>query len=755
MGELQAGDEIFDEGGDICLVVEVHEITMEKDAWRIIFSDGSTVDACGEHLWLTETKALRKNRGRSRNINASEVVTTKQISKSLKIYNREINHSIPCASPLNLPDSDLPISPYIFGYWLGDGSSKNFDITCGDEDFSSFKFQVRRAGYIIKKARRKNGARCATYPVSNGKRYQHNSNGNACPNGSLQSLIQLLGVRENKHIPNVYLRSSVNQRFELLAGLLDSDGSCCRRSGRIEFSSKHKLLAENVAELACSLGLKVTINQGLAKLYGKLCGIRYRVSFTAYSRVFKLDRKAKRQRTPGAQQLRQRRRYITAVEPIKPCLMRCITVDSPSNLYLCGKSFIATHNTRSAAEEVWWQAYTNPGWRIGVIAPTNNDTEKVCVEGKSGLLACCPPELIAKYTKKPVEITFTNGSIIFGYSSDVPDRLRGPEHNMIWGEEISSWAYPQATWDMAQFGLRIGERPRQIITSTPKPIQLVRNIIADPHTITIHSSTYANRDNLAASFFDEIIKYEGTDLGRQEIYGEVLDLSMTAVFKKSWWKWWPHNKPLPQFDLIIQSYDTAFSEKETADDTACTVWGLFKATEGKPEYSALLLDCWDDKIGFPDLRKRVIAEFSTKYGTNDKTADAVLVENKGSGISLIQELRRAQIPVYGFDPGGADKLQRAHLVSHIVAGGYVWIPQTRRSGHGGIPLDQPCDWAKKWYDQLSYFGPDTLEDGSKKDYVDSTTAFLSFMSKCGWMKTSGMPEQPTYWQRQSKRVIYG
>lgn len=389
--------------------------------------------------------------------------------------------------------------------------------------------------------------------------------------------------------------------------------------------------------------------------------------------------------------------------------------------------------------------------RFGVIAPTHNDVRRTCMEGESGLLAKCPQELIESYNKSLSEIRLTNGSMIFGYSSDTPERLRGPQHHALWLEEIAAWVYPQETWDMAQFGLRLGDRPRQIITSTPKPIELVRKIIADPKTITVRSSTYANKANLPKSFFDEIAKYEGTDLGRQEIYGEVLDMSQSAVFKRPWWKWWPHDKPLPQFDLIIQSYDTAFSEKETADDSACTTWGLFKSTEGSDLYSALLLDCFDGKVGFPELRQMVIKEFGTKYGVNDKSADAVLVENKGSGISLIQELRRARIPVYGYDPGGADKLQRAHLVSHIVCSGYVWIPETRRSGGKG----QPVDWAAKWFEQVTYFGPDTLEDGSKKDYVDSTSQFLHWMSKCGWMKSAGMPEKDSFYKRMKAQAVYG
>lgn len=416
-------------------------------------------------------------------------------------------------------------------------------------------------------------------------------------------------------------------------------------------------------------------------------------------------------------------------------------------LWACGRGW---GKTRTGAEETWWQAYENPGTRIGIIAPTHTDVRRVCIEGESGLLACCPRDLIKSYNSSLCEITFWNGSKIFGYSSDVPERLRGPQHHFMWHEELAAWLYPQQTWDMAQFGLRLGQRPRQIITSTPKPIELVRKIIADPKTVTIHSSTYSNKANLPKSFFEEITKYEGTALGRQEIYGEVLDLSSTAVFKRDWWRMWAHDRPLPSFDLILQSYDTAFSEKQTADQTACTTWGLFKATEGSDVYSALLLDCYADTIGFPELRELAIKEFSTKYGTNDKTADGIIVENKGSGISLIQELRRANIPVYGYDPGGADKLQRAHLVSHIVAGGYIYIPETRRRGGKG----QPVDWAKQWYDQVSYFGPDTLADGSKKDYVDSTSQFLSFMSKAGWMKSSGLPQKESYWKRNMK-TVYG
>ena len=424
--------------------------------------------------------------------------------------------------------------------------------------------------------------------------------------------------------------------------------------------------------------------------------------------------------------------------------------DDYCNLFACcGRGW---GKTRFAAEETWWKAWRNPDWRVGVIAPTFGDARTVCFEGESGLLNCIPSELVANYRKDILELNLVNGSIISGYSTDDPNRFRGPQHHFLWLEELSSWNHPQENWDMSAFGLRLGAKPQRIITSTPKPIQIVRNLINDKRTTVIRGSTYDNKKNLPDSFFEELQKYEGTNLGQQELYGEVLDLSLTAVFHRNWWKWWPYDKPLPNFDLIIQSYDTAFSEKQTADDTAWTVWGLFKAKEGRDSYSALMLDCGDAKIGFPDLREFVIKEFSKEYGVNNKKADGILVENKGSGISLIQELRRADIPAYEYNPGGADKLQRAHLVSHLVKDGFMWIPETRRIGG----KCQPVSWAEKWFEQISYFGPDTMEDGSKKDYVDTTTQFLAFMSKCGWLRSSGLPQQQkSYWRKTMTKNPYG
>ena len=417
--------------------------------------------------------------------------------------------------------------------------------------------------------------------------------------------------------------------------------------------------------------------------------------------------------------------------------------DDYLNLFWCaGRGF---GKTRSAAEETWWKAWTNDNIRVAVIAPTFNDARTVCFEGESGLLGCCPPEIIESYNKSNLELKFKNGSVLFGYSTDDPNRFRGPQFHLIWFEEISSFFNPQEIWDMTAFGLRLGAKPQRIITSTPKPIELVRYLASDPKTTVIRGSTYDNKANLPKTFFDELEKYEGTQLGRQELYGEILDMEEMGIFKRSWLKLWPSGKPLPRFDLVVQSWDTAFSEKASADFTAFTAWGLFKATEGAARYSALLLDTWQDQIAYPDMRRECMKEYETKYGENDRAVDMVVIEKKASGQSLIQDMRRSGVNVIEFEPGAIDKVQRAHLVSHLVHDGYVWVPESGRRDRKGKPMD----WATELIDQLCLF-PHSTHD----DLTDSTVAFLTKLSKMGMLKSSGLPPKESYWKRQMK-TVYG
>lgn len=158
------------------------------------------------------------------------------------------------------------------------------------------------------------------------------------------------------------------------------------------------------------------------------------------------------------------------------------------------------------------------------MAPTAADVRDVVVEGESGLLAISPPWFKPRWEPSRRRLTWPNGAIATTYSADEPERLRGPQHDAAWVDEVGSWRRPE-TMDNLLLGLRLGSNPRMCVTTTPRPTRLVKQLLASPTTAKTGGSTYDNRANLASEFIEQIAsKYEGTRLGRQELYAEVLEV---------------------------------------------------------------------------------------------------------------------------------------------------------------------------------------------------------------------------------------
>lgn len=401
---------------------------------------------------------------------------------------------------------------------------------------------------------------------------------------------------------------------------------------------------------------------------------------------------------------------------------------------LAGRGF---GKTRTGAEWVRDMVQNKGYRRIGIIAPTGADLRDVIVEGESGIKAISDPNFQPIYEPTKRRITWPNGAIATLFSAEEPERLRGPQHDAIWMDEIAGWANGNAetiqrTWDMAMFGLRLGKDPKVCVTTTPKPIPLVQMFIKwlkDPtKRMKITSgSTYENKSNLAANFFEQIKQYEGTALGRQEIHAEVLNLEEGGIIKRNWFKLWPAGKALPHFVYIVQSYDTAFTEKTHNDPTACTTWGVFEDHDGV--FALLNLDAWQDYLKYPDLREKVTKEFNSTYGgdANDpynpgQKADIVLIEDKGSGITLIQDLNRTNVPVRAYNPGKMDKVQRLHAVSHLVANGRIYVLESVKNP------GEPVSWLNDFLDEVCIF-PLSLHD----DYTDTFSQMLALLRDQNWL----------------------
>lgn len=396
--------------------------------------------------------------------------------------------------------------------------------------------------------------------------------------------------------------------------------------------------------------------------------------------------------------------------------------------------------TLTAAQWLGWQCAWKPNTIGHVIAPTLNDTKHVCFEGPTGLLKILPEEVLKDYNKSSMLITLDNGSTIRGFSSEEPNRLRGPQCAVAWCDELAAWQNADETWDMMMMGLRLGPHPQAMFTTTPRPVEIMRRLLQDKGVQITRGSTYENRANLPDSFFKQIQQYEGTQLGRQELLGELIDPEESGVIKRGWFKLWPAKRNLPRFQWVVLSLDTAFTEatidKKTgnADFTACSVWGVFDH-EGRN--NIMLLDAWQERLGMPDLIAKVKKELRKAYGDPDaplikplfgpqqtlmagRVPDIVLIEDKGSGISLRQMLDREGIRAYAYNPGRASKIQRLHMVSHIFANKMVWLVESDKNP------GRPRNWAEPLLAQLCSF----TGEGSLKhdDFVDCTTQAIRLLA---------------------------
>jgi DNA translocase FtsK/SpoIIIE-like protein/LAGLIDADG DNA endonuclease family protein len=253
----------------------------------------------------------------------SEPVTTAQIAASLTAMGR-VNHSVGVCGPLGYPERDLPIAPYTFGAWLGDGDSAGSRITCADQEILD---HIQADGYTVTSP---------STPLNHGI---------LLPGAQLtvRARLRSLGVLENKHIPELYLRAAIAQRRALLAGLLDTDGYC-GEGGGVHLSLTNERLARDALDLVLGLGYKATMLTKPCKGRCESTSIVYTVAFTPHEPVFRLNHKLARQ-VPVKPSSRSRQRYITAVRSAGSVPVRCIQVDSPSSLYLASRSCIATHNS--------------------------------------------------------------------------------------------------------------------------------------------------------------------------------------------------------------------------------------------------------------------------------------------------------------------------------------------------------------------------------------------------------------------------
>lgn len=344
-------------------------------------------------------------------------------------------------------------------------------------------------------------------------------------------------------------------------------------------------------------------------------------------------------------------------------------------LILAGRGF---GKSRAVNEWAIEQAQRYPGTRGALVAATAGDVRDVVVEGESGILNIAPSHFRPKYEPSKRRLTFPNGSIATTFSADEPRALRGPQFHWAACDELAAWRYME-TWDMLLFGVRLGDDPRIAISTTPRPIKVVKSLLKDPTCVITRGSTYENRANLAPSFFSEIItRYEGTTLGRQEINGDVVDAIEGALWKRADIDGARLDAP-PDLQRIVVAIDPAVTATEDSDETGVVVAGV-ALVNGVPH--GYVLD---------DLSLRASPEAWARRAVNayhDYAADRLVAEVNNGGDMVKLTIRTIDRNVsYKDVRASRGKATRAEPIAALYEQGRI-----HHVGTFAALEDQMCSW---------------------------------------------------------------
>jgi phage terminase large subunit-like protein len=287
--------------------------------------------------------------------------------------------------------------------------------------------------------------------------------------------------------------------------------------------------------------------------------------------------------------------------------------------------------TRTGAE--WTHRRTKVSPRIALIAPTTRAARDTLVEGESGILACSPPGQMPDWEPSKNKLTFANGAVAYTFSGEEPDRLRGPQHYDAWLDEPAHIALIESVWSMLLFGMRLGKSPRICCTTTPVPTKWMKDLIADPSTVSVAVSTYANIDNLAPHFAQQILhRYEGTRLGRQEIHGEILADVEGALWQYEYFDGEDLRVEEPPADLdrIVVGVDPAGTNRKKSDETGIVVVGI------KDGEFYVIAD-WSGKYSPKGWAERAMTAY------REFSADAIVVETNYGGDMVRSTLENVDV----------------------------------------------------------------------------------------------------------------
>ena len=743
MGELQAGDYVFGADGKPTRILQAFDVLENRECYELEFDTGDKIIADAEHLWHTFTardlvgltrkdpewraarrakRASRATGKRSAAFTAAIVArnracptaatpaptggvrTTREILETLTTAKGRKNHAIPIAKPLERTTAELPMEPYLFGLWLGDGTSQGYTFTSADAE--------------ILQAWRDGGFKVTKYPNP----YTYGI-------GGINAVLRPMGVLKNKHVPRIYLEASAAQRLALLQGLMDTDGYA-NPDGSVEFDNTRKELAHAVLELVLSLGWKPTIKEGRAKLKGVDCGPKWRVTWRPTEPVFRIVRKASRHRTDNLRRTQQFR-YIVAVRPVPSVPVRCISVDAADRLFLAGRGLIPTHNSFGLLMAATQYA-TVPGYSALILRRTFKMLEKsdsIYSLAKSWWLG--DPRV--HHNADLYRFTFPSGATIeFGHLEHDKDKYnyQGGAWRFIGFEELTQFVEPMFLYLFSRLRGPAESKIPLRLWSTANPggsgHAFVKARYIDAETreegARFISAKLTDNGNLDQEGYRKNLSRLDS-LTRRQLEDGDWNAVEGARFKAQWFanRWdfdedgqhvlLKDGRGTQRFLLSkggrqrFGTADGAASSKTSADDSAFAAWLT------TPMNDLLSFGFQLEKIEIPE-QPEMLEKFYRRHNLQ-----WCGVEGVASNVALLQFAQRRQMVIKRLIPkapvqgAGKDKLSRAFPAIALAEQGRIWLPSPKAAAIIGYPL-------KRVIDQLVTFTGNEDED-AHDDIVDN------------------------------------
>ena len=750
METINIGDIVFDKHGKPTKVVDISEVMYNHKCYEVLFDDQTRIVADAEHLWevldAKTRKSFRRRKGNTYFKNKLpkqctpkhdyRVLTTEEIKKDIyQEYRGDINFSVDLAKPVKIKSKNLPLHPYILGYWLGDGTSSGSVVTIGDQDKDEVLSIFSSLGYLLHKKASRYSYNFDTEELKRGE------DGRFLPKkAGVYYKLKTLNLIKNKHIPQEYLRSNYEQRLDLLCGLMDSDGYISKE-GRAEFSTISNVLADGFKELCSTLSIKTNKRIKYIKVNGKPYKI-YSFSFVPYIPVFRLERKRCCVIERGSQSIRRYRRYILEINEVPSVPVKCITVDSPNSLFLVTDSFIPTHNSAGGSQKALNKIRQGmPGM---VLNPDfENFKYSTWVEFRQWI----PWDMVVdrhKYRSspewspmQPFTLNFINGATVTCKGLKDPESARGANVNWLWYDEAGR-DQTGLGWKIASSCVRIGEYPQLWCTATPKgtdhwmydlfikqeiddlALEEFKKAYPDMKFVEFFfGSIEDNKSNLDPGFYaQQLAMYSDGWLREQELFGKFVS-SGGSLGNRDWF----NGKILDSEPFIprgaagkvskVRYWDMAASEKKMK---------LTGKNSGNP----------DSTVG-----TKLIRDYSKFI-----IADQVSIREKWSGIidAIIQTayMDGKDVPIYiEQEPASGGKNQVAAIMMIPELAGFTIKAHDPRKMGDKIMRSQPWfakveaglvylvrgPWNSAFLNQFANF-PDTRHD----DLVDSVSGCFAILS---------------------------